>query len=173
MKTKKPSYSDLNKIVNAFTVFKFIKDMTTDFVDMPFYRQRIIDKDGNYLKNNSEVPIYYRLIINLKKLINQIPNPMIQAKSKNLVTAITLYAEEIDLMGGDSKIVLSEINKYLESKGLNLTEEMAVGGGAISGVTPVDVEGNPDKEGIPDIFLSKEAQRRHVKNKALLRRKKL
>jgi hypothetical protein len=173
MKNKRPSTADLNKLINSFTVFKFIKDMTTDFADMSFFKQGYIDKDGNYLRDSRKIPIYYRLIINLKKLVNQIPNPLIKAKAKNLVTAISLYAEEIEMMGGNSQIVLSEINKYLESKGLDLSEEMAVGGGAISGVTPVDAEGNPDKEGIPEIFLSKEAQRRHVKRKAILRRKKL
>jgi|LakMenEpi03Aug12_release.lakeMendotaPanAssembly.Ray.scaffolds.fasta_scaffold195828_2 hypothetical protein len=166
MKSKKPTTADLNKLVNTFTVFKFIKDMTTDFEDMKFFKIGLIDKKGNYLKDSRLVPIYYRLIINLKKLVKQIPNPSIQAKAKNLTTAISLYAEEVDMLGGDSEVVLLEINNYLKSQGLDLTEEMSTGGGF--SVTGAASDPNPNLAGMDSGFMHK---RDRVKNKILKRKK--
>jgi hypothetical protein len=168
MKNKRPSSKDLNKLVNSFTVFKFIKDMTTDFRDMTFFKKGLIDAEGNYLVDNKDIPIYYRLIINLKKLIIQIPNPSIKAKSKNLVTAISLYAEEIEILGGDSSVVLSEINEYLLTQGLDLTEEMSTGGGF--SVIGAASNPNPNIAGIDSGFMGK---RNYIKKKAILKRKQL
>jgi len=171
MRQKRPSSKDLNKLVNTFTVYKFIKDMTTPFEEMEWFSKGFIDKEGEYLKDNKDIPIYYRLIINLKRLIDQIPNPSIKAKSKNLTTAISLYAEDIERLGGNSDVVLNEIFAYLESRGLDLTEEMTVSGGNISGVSP-----NPDNpDNLPDVFLSKKAQKKYVKGgiKNLFRRKEI
>lgn len=166
---KKPSSAELNKLVNTFTVYKFIKDMTTDFVDMSFFRQGFIDAEGNYLRDNRDIPIYYRLIINLKKLVKKIPDPLIQAKSRNLLNAISLYAEEIDIMGGDSRVVLSEINEYLKTQGVDLTEEMSIGGGF--SVVGAAASPNSNLAGMDSGFMTKDAQRKHIKKKVMFKRK--
>lgn len=171
MKQSKATYKDLNKLVNAFTVYKFIKDMTTPFKEMEWFSLGYIDDRGRFLRDNKDIPAYDRLIINLKKLIDKIPDPYTKVRANNFVTAISLYAEEIDRLGGSSADVLSEVFQYMENNGVNLNEMMAVGNvNAISGVSP-----NPDNpDSLPDVFLSKAAQRKHVMNaaKTIIRRKK-
>jgi hypothetical protein len=180
MKSTKSKSQELNKLVTSFTVFKFIKDMTTDFEDMKWYTKGYIDANGNYLKDNDDISAYDRLIINLKKLILMIPNPSVKSRLSNLTTAMAFYAEEIDRLGGDSKLVISEIFDYMNEFGVDLNEllkeeamgGMSVGGGgnSISGVSPNPQ--NPDN--LPDTFLSKDAQKRHVRNamKTIVRRKR-
>lgn len=171
MKQSKATYKDLNKLVNAFTVYKFIKDMTTPFKEMEWFSLGYIDDRGRFLRDNKDIPAYDRLIINLKKLIDKIPDPYTRVRASNFVTAINLYAEDIERLGGNSTEVLSEVFDYMNEQGIDLNEMMAVGNvNAISGVSP-----NPDNpDNLPDVFLSKSAQRRHVLNsaKTIIRRKK-
>ena len=44
------SVSDFSKVINAFTVYKFIRLITQPFISMDAYKYGIIDKNGNYLK---------------------------------------------------------------------------------------------------------------------------
>jgi hypothetical protein len=144
MKSTKSKSQELNKLVTSFTVFKFIKDMTTDFEDMKWYAKGYIDANGNYLKDNDDISAYDRLIINLKKLILMIPNPSVKSRLSNLTTAMAFYAEEIDRLGGDSRFVISEIFEYMNDFGVDLNEllkEEAMGGMSVGGGF---IEGMPD-----------------------------
>ena len=73
------------------------------------------------------------------------------------------------MMGGDSQVVLSEIGDYLKTQGLDLTEEMSIGGGF--NVVGAASEPNPNLAGMDSGFMSKQTQRQYVKKKAMLRRK--
>mgnify|MGYP003125705161 CR=1 FL=1 len=46
---------ELNKIVNAFTVYKFIQSIITPFNAMPAYKLGIIDAKGNFLKKQEDL----------------------------------------------------------------------------------------------------------------------
>lgn len=151
---------NLNQLINSFTLFKFIKDVTTPFSKLEAYKDGFIDVDGNIM--DEAISPYTRLIVNIKRLLAQIPNPNTKAKLKNLTTAISLFAEDVEKIGGDSDIIYENILNYLN-------EEMSVGGGGISGVSP-----NPENDNnLPDTFLSKKAQSRHVRNtmRRIVRRK--
>lgn len=151
---------NLNQLINSFTLFKFITDVTSPFSKLIAYKDGFIDADGNILDEN--ISPYMRLIVNIKKLLKQIPNPNTKAKLKNLTTAISLFAEDVEKIGGNSDIIYENILNYLN-------EEMNVGGGEISGVSP-----NPENENnIPDVFLTKSAQKKYIKNatKRIARRK--
>jgi len=123
MKGKRKRYTttrELNRVVTSFTVYKFIKDMTTPFTELPPFDKGQIDKNGNFLKDPKIIPPYYRLIINLKKLLSKIPDPTTKAKLKYLTSAISLFVEETEKYGADPDIVFNEISEYLIENGLNI-----------------------------------------------------
>lgn len=150
---------NLNQLVNSFTLYKFINDITMPYYKMKIYSDGIIDDAGNIILDQKLDP-YYRLIISIKKLLAQIPNPNTKAKLKNLTTAISLFSEDVEKLGGSKEVIYDSIMNYLQ-------EELSVGGGNISGVSP-----NAENIGnIPDTFLSKTAQKNYTKAKNILRRK--
>tara|TARA_Y100000034_G_C6734763_1_gene325746 strand:+ start:212 stop:643 length:432 start_codon:yes stop_codon:yes gene_type:complete len=122
---------DITKVVGAFTVYKFIKLMSTPFRQMDAYKLGIIDDKGNFLKKSEQLTtdkerkaadIFNRLIINLKKLLKKVPDPRIQAQLKNVATAMILIKEESEKIGADGDMVVSEIKKYLLTKGIDVDE---------------------------------------------------
>ena len=122
---------DMTKVIGAFTVFKFIKLMSTPFRQMDAYKLGIIDDRGNFLKKSEtletnkerkSVDVFNRLIINLKKIIKKLPDPKFQAQMKNISTAMVLIKEESEKIGGDGDMVVSEIKKYLSMNGVNVDE---------------------------------------------------
>jgi hypothetical protein len=108
---RRPTSRELNKVVNSFTVYKFIKALTTDFRDMNAYKMGIIDERGSYLKNpEKHISVFDRLVINLKVLLNMIPNPSIKAKLNYLTTGISLLAEDY---GENPDDVKKELEEYI------------------------------------------------------------
>lgn len=117
---RRPTSRELNRVVNSFTVYKFIKALTTDFRDMPAYKLGVIDAKGSYLKNpEKSISVFDRLVINLKVLLNMIPNPSVKAKLNYLTTGISLLAEDY---GENPEDVKKELEDYLEETML-LTEQ--------------------------------------------------
>ena len=123
---------ELNKVINAFTVFKFIKAMTTPFNQMDAYDLGIIDSKGKFLKKvdqlttNQErksVDAFNRLVINFKKIIAKVPDPSLKANLKRLPTAMVLLKDDVEKLGVDGEQVLSEIREYIrEEYGLNIED---------------------------------------------------
>jgi hypothetical protein len=123
---------ELNKVISAFTVFKFIKAMTTPFNQMDAYDLGIIDSKGKFLKKvdqlttNQErksVDAFNRLVINFKKIIAKIPDPSLKANLKRLPTAMVLLKDDVEKLGVDGEQVLSEIREYIrEEYGLNIED---------------------------------------------------
>lgn len=108
---RRPTSRQLNKVVNSFTVYKFIKALTTNFRDTDAYRLGVIDAKGKYLKNpDTHISVFDRLIINLKVLLAMIPNPAIKAKLSYLTTGISVLAEEY---GENPDEVKKEIEDYM------------------------------------------------------------
>ena len=123
------SQNNITKVIGAFTVYKFIKLMSTPFNKMDAYKYGIIDSKGNFLKKSTElkknkeiqsVDMFNRLIINLKKIINKLPDPTLKAQMKNVATAMILVKEESEKVGADGSYVISEIAKYLSTKGVDM-----------------------------------------------------
>ena len=128
-----PRMSELGKVVNAFTVFKFIKSMITPFTSMDAYRLGIIDAKGNFLKKQGELEtnaeraassMFNRLIINLKKIIAKVPDPKMKAQLKTLPTAIFLVKEDINSIGVDIEILEQSVLHVLRENGIDIENEM-------------------------------------------------
>ena len=143
-KSKKASSYFLNDLVSAFTMHKFITSISTPFKKMKIYKNVIIDAEGNILKEKEITP-YDRMIVGIKRLLLQIPNPNTKAKLKNMTTSIQFFAESSASVGGDPEYIFNEIMKYLE-------EEMLAGGSGIAGM-------GTDAENIP---VSTRAQKKYT-----------
>ena len=123
---------ELNKVISAFTVFKFIKAMTTPFNQMDAYDLGIIDSKGKFIKKldqlttNQErksVDAFNRLVINFKKIIAKVPDPTLKANLKRLPTAMVLLKDDIEKLGVDGEQVLTEIREYIrEEYGVNIED---------------------------------------------------
>lgn len=124
---------ELNKIVNAFTVYKFIQSIITPFNAMPAYKLGIIDAKGNFLKKQEDLKtdaekkassMFSRLIINLKKIIAKVPDPKMKAQLKTLPTAIFLVKEELDELGVEISSIEESVVQVLEENGIEIQNEM-------------------------------------------------
>ena len=120
---------DAAKVISAFTVFKFIKMMSDPFTKMEAYKLGIIDEKGKFLKKvdtletNKEkqsVDSFHRLIINLKKIIQKVPDPKLKAQMKTLPTAMILLKDEAEKFGADGDYVLHEVKNYLIDNNIDL-----------------------------------------------------
>jgi len=127
----KEAQGDITKVIGAFTVYKFIKLIATPFRQMDAYKLGIIDDKGKFLKKSEEltssrerksVDVFNRLIINLKKIMKKIPDPSLQAKLRNVATAMILIKEESEKIGANGDMVVYEIKRYLTTQGINVDE---------------------------------------------------
>ena len=121
--------TDAGKVISAFTVFKFIKIISDPFTKMEAYRLGIIDSKGKFLKKVNELETkkerdavnpFNRLMINLKKAMNRVPDPKFKAQLKTLPTAMILLKDEAEKIGADGDVVLTEIRNYLFENGVDV-----------------------------------------------------
>lgn len=110
-----PPTKNLNKVVNAFTMYKFIRAISTPFDRMEAFLSGVIDNKGNFLKDPDKfLNPFDKLIIRLKVLINTTISPKIKADMKFFTTATDLLAEEaVKLYGGDKEMLSEQIRQYL------------------------------------------------------------
>ena len=113
----------------VFTVFKFIKMMSEPFTKMRAYKFGIIDEKGKFLKKvetlesqkeKQSVDAFNRLIINLKKVFQKVPDPKFKAQMRTLPTAMVLLKDEAEKYGADGDYVLSEIRDYFLENGIDI-----------------------------------------------------
>jgi len=112
---------ELNSVVSSFTVYKFIKALTTSFEKTEAYQKGIIDENGNYLKNPvGSISVFDRLVINLKVLLKKIPDPKIKSQLNYLTTGIGLIAEDSSKYGADPHEVFESLVDYFGTIGIDL-----------------------------------------------------
>jgi len=121
--------SDAGRVISAFTVFKFIKIISDPFTKMEAYKLGIIDAKGKFLKKVDEletkkerdsVSPFNRLMINLKKAMDRVPDPKFRAQLRTLPTAMILLKDEAEKVGADGEMVLGEIRNYLFENGVDV-----------------------------------------------------
>ena len=98
----------MNRLVNAFVIYKFIKLLVTPFEKTDAFKLGIIDKDGNYLKKQKDLEskqeklasnIFTRLVFNIKKLLAKVPGG--SSRLGSFATALYLIREEAEKIGAD------------------------------------------------------------------------
>jgi len=120
--------NNLGSYVTSFTMYKFIKDITTSFTQFEAYRLGIIDARGNKKKEpltereKQAYSTYYQMIFNIKRIFDKVPDPRTKAQLQSVVTAMKLFGEDVEKMGGDKKSLLEGINSYLKENGIDLEE---------------------------------------------------
>lgn len=121
----------MNRLVNAFVIYKFIKLLVLPFEKTEAFKLGIIDKDGNYLKKQGDLKtsqeklasnIFTRLVWNIKKILMKVP--LVKTKLGSLATALYLIREEAEKIGADGKVIEEAFLQYLnEEHDINITRE--------------------------------------------------
>jgi len=125
---KTSNTNSLRRLVSAFTMWRYVKAITKEFIDTDAFKLGIIDKDGKYLKDpnnlsnkeNKALTPFDVMIFDLKKLFSKIPNPSIRVKLKYIPTAIPLLAEEAAKYGADEAEICEGLLLYLHEKGFDI-----------------------------------------------------
>tara|TARA_R110000824_G_scaffold48809_3_gene137488 strand:+ start:241 stop:681 length:441 start_codon:yes stop_codon:yes gene_type:complete len=127
--------ADFNKVIGAFTVYKFIKLLSSPFSQLDAFKYGIIDKNGKYLKDIDQlkghelksVNSFNRMIIGMKKIIDTHQNPSIRAKMKRLPTALMILQDEAEKIGADGVEVITEVRAYLkEIHGIEVDDDFEI-----------------------------------------------
>jgi len=112
----KGKVQNLNKIVNAFPLYKFIRAISTPFKSMDAYKMGLIDIKGNFIQDpDGKISEFDKLVIRLKALISTTCSPKIKTYMNFFTTAIDLLAEEaVKQYGGNKEMLSEQIKKYLK-----------------------------------------------------------
>lgn len=120
--------NSLGSYITSFTMYKFIKDITASFTSFPAYKMGIIDANGIKIKEpktgqeQQAYSPYYQMIINVKKIFGKVPDPKTRAQLQSVITALKLFGEETEKIGGDGRALTEGIEKYLKENGVDLEE---------------------------------------------------
>lgn len=122
----------MNRLVNAFVIYKFLKLLVLPFEKTDAYKLGIIDKDGNYLKKQKDLKtskeklasnIFTRLVWNIKKILRKIPFGKTTIAS--LATALYLIREEAEKVGVDGELLeMAFIDHVNETYDIDIKEEL-------------------------------------------------
>jgi len=122
----------MNRLVNAFVIFKFLKLLVLPFESTNAFKLGIIDKDGKYLKKQRDLKtseeklasnIFTRLVWNIKKLLGKLPFG--KTKLASLATALVLIKEEAEKVGADANLIETACESYLLNEyGIDYKKEL-------------------------------------------------
>ena len=122
----------MNRLVNAFVIYKFIKLLVTPFNKTDAFKLGIIDAKGNYLKKQKDLEtreeklasnIFTRLVFNLKKLLAKVPGGSSQIAT--FAAGLALIREEVEKIGADGDLVEEAFHDYVkEHHNLDIKEEL-------------------------------------------------
>ena len=124
----------MNRLVNAFVIYKFLKLLVLPFEKTEAYKLGIIDKNGNYLKKQGDLKtsqeklasnIFTRLVWNIKKILEKIPFG--KTKLASLATALYLIREEAEKIGADGEVIQEAFLQHItEEYGIDIKEDLLV-----------------------------------------------
>ena len=122
----------MNRLLNAFVIFQFIKLLATPFNKTEAFKLGIIDGKGKYLKKQRDLKtskekkasnIFTRLVWNVKKLIEKLPFG--KTRLASIATALFLIKEEIEKIGADGELLEEAFNCWLmEEHGIDYKQEL-------------------------------------------------
>tara|TARA_R110002012_G_scaffold315299_1_gene529007 strand:- start:1355 stop:1900 length:546 start_codon:yes stop_codon:yes gene_type:complete len=119
-----------SELINAFTLYTFVQELTTPFIQTDAYRKGLIDENGDLLKKYSSFTMeekhimspFKKLVFKVKQLFEMIPNPSVKYQLKNFSTALKILSEEGEKMGADKDYIFENVKSIL----FRLKEEGAV-----------------------------------------------
>ena len=122
-----------SELINAFTLYTFVQELTTPFIQTEAYRQGLIDQNGDLLKKYSSLTMQEKLVITpfkklvfkIKQLFEMIPNPAVSYNLKSFTTALKLLSEEGEKVGADKDYIYENVKSIMFS----LKEDAGAAGG--------------------------------------------
>lgn len=126
--------ADLSKIIPAFTTYKFLQALVQPFTKFDAYKLGIIDENGNFLKKFKDLKkpkekkaasMFFRLIINLKKLLGDIKSPTTKQRLRSINTALFLIREEVEEIGGSPDEINRVFYEFMQEIDPEMYEEIA------------------------------------------------
>jgi len=122
----------MNKLINAFIIFQFVKLLATPFNKTKAFKLGIIDGKGNYLKKQRDLKtteekkasnIFTRLVWNIKKMLEKLPFG--KTRLASIATALFLIKEEIEKVGADGELLEEAFSDWLmEKHGIDFKAEL-------------------------------------------------
>ena len=125
---KKSDNNALRRVVTGFTMWKYVKAITTPFTSTRAYKLGIINAMGEYVKDPNKltrtekkaITAFDIMIFDLKKLFTKIIDPNIKVKLKYIPTAIPLLAEEAAKYGADEAEICEGLLLYLHENNIEI-----------------------------------------------------
>jgi|TARA_R100000008_G_C3579589_1_gene167540 hypothetical protein len=112
-------YDLTNKMVSAFTLYKFVEEISKPFTSFKAYRDGVIDQNGNFLVSVDDIdPIGMNLstfdlfVIYIKRLLDQIPNPTTKGKLRSTTSALSLFKESLQEYELDSDLIINGLMDF-------------------------------------------------------------
>lgn len=131
-------YDITNRTISAFTMYKFLQDITKPFMELNAFKSGLIDCDGHFKKSDEvikkEIPTFDLFVIYVKRLFDQIPNPSTNAKLKSFTAAMALFKESLDLYDLDGEYICEGILLNLAEQESAAPVPNNVGSGEIAGL---------------------------------------
>ena len=122
----------MNRLVNAFVIYKFLKLLVLPFEKTKAYQLGIIDKNGKYLKKQKDLKtteeklasnIFTRLVWNIKRLLMRFPTGT--RTIGTLATALYLIKEEAEKIGADGELIEEAFNEFMiNNYGIDYKKEL-------------------------------------------------
>ena len=121
----------MNRLVNAFVIYQFIRLLIKPFDKTDAFKLGIIDKDGNYLKKQGDLEtgeekkasnIFTRLVWNIKKILMKVP--LVRSKLGTFATALYLIREQAEYIGADGDVIEEVLTEYFRSTNPAIVEEI-------------------------------------------------
>jgi len=121
----------MNRLINAFVIYQFIRLLIKPFDKTDAFKLGIIDKDGNYLKKQGDLKtaeekkssnIFTRLVWNIKKILMKIP--IVRSKLGSFATALYLVREQAEYIGADGDVIEEVLTEYFRSTNPAIVEEI-------------------------------------------------
>ena len=132
------NYDITNKTISAFTMYKFLQDITKPFTQLNAFRNGLIDQDGYFTKPDDvikkEIPSFDLFVIYIKRLFDQIPNPSTSAKLRSFTAAMSLFKESLDSYDLDGDFICEGILLHLAEQEAAAPVANNVGSGEIAGL---------------------------------------
>jgi len=121
----------MNRIINAFVIYQFIRLLIKPFDQTDAFKLGIIDADGNYLKKQGDLKtpeekkasnIFTRLVWNIKKILNKVP--LVRSKLGTFATALYLIREQAEYIGADAELIETTLVDYFRRTHPGIIAEM-------------------------------------------------
>lgn len=107
----------ISRAADTYYTFRFLKTLTTKWVDMEAYKRGIIDENGKILKKGNQLDaedkthytLFHRLVFNVKRLLEKLPFG--KSKLASYAAALFLLKENTNL----SEEQIAEVLKQIEA----------------------------------------------------------